>query len=109
MKISANGLQLLYRESDNQCDWPDRVECANRPVCDENDANCDENHITTKPPTVCDKIPCDHGDGYYPEGPCTQCFCRCVGNVHYENCCAPGLVFNAINNLCDWPYNTNGC
>ena len=105
-----NGIQLLYRPSNNQCDWPNRVECGSRPACDANDENCHENHITTdRPPvpTVCEDIPCDHGDGFYPEGDCDQCFCQCVGGAHYEQCCEDGLVFNPAVNQCDWPENVN--
>ena len=99
----VNGQQLLYRQSDVQCDWPDRVECGNRPWCDENGENCHENHITTSKPNPCDEIPCDHGDDFYPEGKCEQCYCRCVSGAHYENCCAPGLVFDPSKNQCNWP------
>ena len=60
-----------------QCDWSDRVECGDRPICDINDENCiDQPEHTTKPPSVCEGIPCDHGDGFYPESSCAQCFCR---------------------------------
>ena len=105
----VNGKQLLYRPSNNQCDWPERVECGDRPVCDKNDENCVEHHVTTPTPTVCDTIPCDHGDGFYPEGNCSQCFCRCVGGAHFETCCDTGLVFNPSTNQCDWSWNVNGC
>jgi len=104
-----NGEQLLYRPSDVQCDWKERVECDDRLVCDDNWENCHSNHITTPRPSVCEGIPCDHGDGFYPEGDCAQCFCRCVGGAHYETCCAPGLAFNPAVEQCDWPANINGC
>ena len=107
--LSVNGIQLLYRPSNVQCDWPERVECGSRPACDENDDNCHDNHATTPKPTVCEGIPCDHGDGFYPEGDCDQCFCRCVGGAHFETCCSPGLVFNPAKNQCDWTWNVNGC
>merc|ERR1712154_377731 len=67
------------------------------------------NQITTAKPSICEGIPCDHGDGFYPEGDCAQCFCRCVGGAHYETCCAPGLAFNPAVEQCDWPANINGC
>ena len=53
-----------------QCDYPDRVDCGDRPVCDDNDENCEEWHLTTttKKVTPCDGIDCDHGDDFYPEG-----------------------------------------
>merc|ERR1719219_3349425 len=104
-----NGKQLLYRPSDIQCDWAERVECDDRQVCDDNWENCHSNHIATAKPSICEGIPCDHGDGFYPEGDCAQCFCRCVGGAHYETCCAPGLAFNPAVEQCDWPANINGC
>merc|ERR1712018_1019225 len=102
---------LLYRPSNVQCDYPDRVDCGDRPVCDDNDENCEDHHLTTTTPkpSPCDDIECDHGDDFYPEGTCKPCFCQCHDGVQDEICCQPGLVFNPATNTCDWPYNTNGC
>ena len=60
----------MYRPSNVQCDYPDRVDCGDRPVCDDNDENCEDHHLTTttKKPSPCDGIECDHGDDFYPEG-----------------------------------------
>merc|ERR1712212_1332779 len=115
------------------CDFPGNVCCGDRDCdgrdCNDNcggpepgpfdcpepqgffpdEENCHENHITTPRPSLCDQIACDHGDGFYPEGDCAQCFCRCVGGAHYETCCAPGLFFNPAVEQCDWPGNINGC
>ena len=46
------------------------MDCGDRPVCDNNDENCHDWHITTttKRPSPCDGIECDHGNDYYPEG-----------------------------------------
>jgi len=101
----------LYRPSNVQCDYPDRVDCGDRPVCDDNDENCEDHHLTTTTPkpSPCDDIECDHGDDFYPEGTCKPCFCQCHDGVQDEICCQPGLVFNPATNTCDWPYNTNGC
>ena len=60
----------MYRPSNVQCDYPDRVDCGDRPVCDDNDENCEDHHLTTTTPkpSPCDDIECDHGDDFYPEG-----------------------------------------
>jgi len=102
---------LYYRQSNIQCDYPGRVDCGDRPVCDNNDENCHDWHLTTttKKPSPCDGIECDHGNDYYPEGICKPCFCQCHDGVQDEICCQPGLVFNPATNTCDWPYNTDGC
>merc|ERR1711953_1325633 len=88
-----------------------RVDCGDRPVWDNNDENCHDWHITTttKRPSPCDGVECDHGNDYYPEGICKPCFCQCHDGVQDEICCQPGLVFNPATNTCDWPYNTDGC
>merc|ERR1711973_899227 len=106
---SINGEQLLWFQDEMACDYPSRVECGDRPLCDKNDENCEEHHITTPAPTVCDGIACDHGDDFYPEGECEPCFCRCVGGAHFEYCCSPGLAFNPATNECDWTYNIDAC
>merc|ERR1711936_925453 len=102
---------LYYRQSNIQCDYPARVDCGDRPVCDNNDENRHDWHITTttKRPSPCDGVECDHGNDYYPEGICKPCFCQCHDGVQDEICCQPGLVFNPATNTCGWPYNTDGC
>ena len=128
-------LGLYYRQSNIQCDYPGRVDCGDRPVCDHNDENCHDWHLTTttKNPTPCDGIDCDHGDDFYPEGNaaiyldknillckiiiyykyflgvCKPCFCQCHDGVQDEICCPQPLVFNPATNTCDWTYNTDGC
>ena len=79
-----NGEQLMFRQSDAQCDWDHRVDCGNRPICDENDQNCldpttqgtTDKSTTSQGQNICQNIPCDHGDGFYPETPCAHCFCE---------------------------------
>ena len=57
----------------------------------------------------CDDIACDHGNDFYPEGDCNQCFCQCHDGFQDEICCSEGLVFDPSTNACDWPFNVNGC
>jgi len=106
---SINGIQLYWFQAEMACDYPERVECGDRPVCDKDDKDCEDHHITTPKPSVCEGIPCDHGDGWYPEGDCEACFCRCVAGTHYEYCCPPSLVFNPDINECDFVSNVDGC
>jgi len=121
----ANGIQELYDPVNEWCDWPDRVECGERPICDANDENCDVQ--PTEPPTTpytgpstttrynkCGEYgsctPSGNEGGYHSEGPCEQCFCQCVlGGIYEEVCCQPGLFFNPTTNLCDWDYNIDTC
>merc|ERR1712179_180565 len=121
------GKQELYDPAHEWCDHPERVDCGNRPICDENDENCVEGTtvptIPTDPtaPTTTTKAdrcaaygPCqmspDSLGPYKAEGPCDQCFCQCVAaGVYDEVCCEPGLVFNERINQCDWPFNIPDC
>ena len=43
------GVQLLYDHHHNYCDWPERVNCGSRPICDENNENCHEQKATSTP------------------------------------------------------------
>ena len=40
MFFIANGKQECFDPVNTWCDWPERVNCGNRPICDENDENC---------------------------------------------------------------------
>ena len=40
ISLVANGKQECFDEVNIWCDWPERVNCGNRPICDENDENC---------------------------------------------------------------------
>jgi len=117
----VDGKQECFDEFNSWCDWPERVDCGNRPICDENDENC--NTPTTKvvptgPTTTpkednCAKYGTCVSDGfgpYHSEGPCEQCYCQCILEGYYvEECCQEGLVFNDKINQCDWPYNVPDC
>ena len=45
--LVENGQQLMYDPNNNWCDWPNRVQCGDRPICDEFDENCQNPHSTT--------------------------------------------------------------
>ena len=36
----VNGKQECFDPVNTWCDWPERVDCGSRPICDENDENC---------------------------------------------------------------------
>ena len=103
-------MQEYYNPSDVLCDFPERVDCGDRPVCDANNENCFE--VTTEPPNFCDMITCT-SDGWVPEGECERCTCECSQGRPYELCCQDGLVWNypggPINPFCDFPANVGEC
>merc|ERR1712110_1264304 len=127
---NVNGKQECFDEVNIWCDWPERVNCGNRPICDENDENCNEATTAPTVPTVptdptaptttpkqdactkygtCQLNP-DALGPYHSEGPCERCFCQCTAAGRYEEvCCEPGLYFNEKINQCDWPFNIPEC
>jgi len=122
----ANGKQECFDPVNTWCDWPERVDCGSRPICDEYDQNCitpttttpytgPTTPTTTPKPDNCAKYgSCtmdQDGQGpYHAEGPCEQCFCQCVAAGFYsEVCCQPGLLFNESIEECDFPTNMPDC
>ena len=103
----AEGCQEVFDDINEWCDCPSRVECGNRPICDENDEHCGE--ITQPPPQLtCDLVDCT-SDGYVAEGPCEQCVCECSNGSGNEICCTAGLFWNPTMQYCDYNYNIPGC
>ena len=109
--LSENGQQLLYNAELIQCDYPERVNCGERPICDENDENCVEPpEHTTKPPNGCSHFgPCTENGELVAQGDCERCFCECAAGHYEEICCSQELKFNPVELYCDWPYNIATC
>jgi len=109
-----SGQQLLYDPTTTWCDWPDRVTCGARPVCDIHDKNCNSQPTqaptTTKAPNACDKFgACAKPGDLKPQGDCQQCFCECGSGKWLQICCQPHLVFNERIGQCDWTFNVPDC
>jgi len=113
-----DGKQLLYDVGNKWCDWPDRVVCGNRPICDKDNQGCTTQppppSTTTHQPNTCDTFgPCSAAQQgqMRSEGTCKQCFCECSATRWQQICCQPGLVFNPdkAGGQCDWPYNMPDC
>jgi len=119
---SENGVQLLYDHPHNYCDWPERVDCGNRPICDENNQNCDKEDATTskyKTTTSVEEkttgkendFTCPDHWGYYgdpkncikyyicEEGIPTRMICQKENGIQ--------LHYNEDNVWCDWPDKVN--
>ena len=87
--ISA-GKQELYDPTHEWCDHPERVDCGNRPICDENDENCndpDEKTTTPKP-----DFECPAASGYFPDPKnCIKYFHCFEGSVEEHLTCPVGM------------------
>ncbi|TRY75760.1 hypothetical protein TCAL_04786 [Tigriopus californicus] len=98
----------LFDATNKYCDYPDRVDCGSRPVCDEDGQNCVEHHVTTPTPLPECTITCVD-DGFFEYEKCSAFFCHCsVGHPYLEEC-QDGLIFNPELGGCDWDYNVEGC
>lgn len=100
---------LLYDPVHVWCDFPDRVDCGDRPVCDECDEGCfTATHTSQTPsPSECSQE-CSE-DGLFPEACCDNSFCQCFGGIGYLQHCQPGLFFNENTHTCDFPFNIPCC
>ena len=68
MIIIDNGVQQLYDEEHVWCNFPNKVNCGDRPICDENDENCDQAPTTAIPdPTDKPDFECPEPSGYFPD------------------------------------------
>lgn len=99
--------RLLWKEESFYCDFPENVECGSRPVCDENDDNCEVK--PTAAPSDCPADACSHGDGLFGLAPCNACYCNCVGGAAFEQCCPDGLVWDDALKICNWPSGNPAC
>ena len=61
---ASNGDQELWNPDKTYCDYPDRVNCGDRPICKPDDSDC--NIYTTPTPNRCELITCG-ADGYVKE------------------------------------------
>jgi len=100
---------LLYNAELIQCDYPERVDCGDRPICGPCDEDC---HTQPPPPTTIPPERCQHectADGLFAEECCGSAFCQCYGGHGYVLHCETGLVFNDASKTCDYPANVACC
>jgi len=101
----------LYDPNNKWCDFPDRVHCDGRPICDDCDDNCypqPSPATTTEPVGECSEL-CVEDWGDFEVGCCSNVFCKCQGGVGFFINCQPGLVFVQSKDQCDYEYNVPCC
>ncbi len=89
----ADGKQELYDPVNTWCDYPERVDCGNRPICDVNDENChDQDNGGNEDDDVCKDLP----DGYHPDPEnCVQYWHCFDGILEKEFTCPVGMCINS--------------
>jgi len=86
------------------CDFPENVDCGQRPICDE----CNDNCTDPPPPIDCDHpIDCkDKGTGWYEDPYSCIKYWNCQGSTATHFICPDGLmakVDEPYNVACDFP------
>jgi len=93
---------LLFRPDKQWCDYPENVQCDERPICDE----CDRNCVTKPPPTPdCGHVKdcTDEVDGYYVDPYNCRKYWHCYGGTGEHMICKDNLLYDPVNNWCNYP------
>lgn len=96
---------LMFDEVNIWCDYPERVDCGSRPVCDDCDNNCVS--PSPRPSTTPDcghLLDCtDLEDGWYEDQYNCRKYWHCTKGkgVHYT--CENDLLYDPVNTWCDHP------
>ena len=94
---------LLFNDIDVQCDYPDRVDCGDRPICDDCDENCEQ--ASTPAPTSPD---CGHvmdcsnmTNGWYPDPYNCRKYWHCADGEGEHYTCKDDMLFDPDHVWCD--------
>jgi len=88
----------MFNEEIQNCDWMWHIPCCNETLI-----------VPTTPPTESCQLSTCEEDGYFGEGSCEADFCQCIGGTGHLLHCQPGLFYNEVTHVCDWPWNIQGC
>jgi hypothetical protein len=93
---------MLYDPVHVWCDTPDRVECGERPICDDCDEGCE--YQPTLPPDCDHPLDCtDMRDGWYPDPYNCRKFWHCEHGSGQHFTCDGTLLYDPQNVWCDFP------
>ncbi|XP_035447318.2 chondroitin proteoglycan 2 [Spodoptera frugiperda] len=92
-------LNLFYNPKKGFCDWQHNVNCGNRAIPGENSLSDDENNFS--------ELCAGFNEGkILPHENCSQ-FYKCMNGQLFPMDCPPGLYFNSMLKVCDWPMNVD--
>jgi len=101
-----DGTPMMFDLVYDGCNYDFLTQCGSRPKCDECNDNCD-NPMTTQPDCGHDMDCSDKDDGYYPDPYSCERFWQCERGTAFHSKCQPGLFYDPINVMCDWPENVD--
>jgi len=103
---TLNGVDLMYNAEGILCDYPERVQCGDRPICNVCDDDCYVPSTTSPRPTC--QHDCSTGDGLFAEECCGHLYCQCFGGQGFILDCGD-LFFHQETQTCDWAFNIPCC
>ena len=80
-------MQELYDPEHNWCNFPTKVDCGDRPICDRNDENCDEPAVSTTPKD--DDFECPEEAGYFGDPKNCIKYYHCYNGIVEEHITCP--------------------
>ncbi|CAH0588142.1 unnamed protein product [Chrysodeixis includens] len=115
--IACQG-NLLYDPYLEVCNWPDQVDCGDRPIADSTDPDCDGNPPggddggndndgtcncdPSEAPAIC---AAENSEGVFVAHENCNQFYVCSGGKPQALVCPAGLLYNPYVRDCDWPDN----
>ena len=79
----------MYDPEHTWCNYPNKVECGDRPVCDKNDENCDEGTTSKPDPTGTPDFVCPEHSGYFADPKNCIKYYHCYNDVVEEHITCP--------------------
>jgi len=103
--VADNGQQEHYDPEKNWCNYPSMVDCGDRPICDRDDQNCQQQTTTTEDPNA---FHCP-ADGYFADPFNCRMYYHCFNGVAEEHLtCQANQLWSNEHGYCDWS-NTVDC
>ncbi|CAG4943345.1 unnamed protein product [Parnassius apollo] len=105
-------VNLLYNPYTERCDWPDKVDCGNRIISDNEKENNDAEDIKpesgnsdpSKAPAICAT---EGSDGVLIAHEICNQFYKCYEGIPVVFNCSPNLLYNPVHEWCDWAQNVD--
>ncbi|KAF9422502.1 hypothetical protein HW555_001900 [Spodoptera exigua] len=92
-------INRFFNPKKGYCDWQHNVDCENRAIPGENNNGDDDNNLNH----LCSG---SNEGKILPHENCRQ-FYKCMNGELYPMDCPPGLYFNTMLKVCDWPTNVD--
>ena len=79
----------MYDPEHTWCNYPNKVDCGDRPICDENDENCDEGTTSKPDPTGNPDFVCPEHQGYFADPKNCIKYYHCFNDMVEEHITCP--------------------